>query len=114
MSDQPQPFDTWAIVEIMGHQRYAGRVTEQTVGGCAFVRVDVPAVNGEPAFTKLFGQASIFCITPVSEDVARAAAQRTQSRPVEIYGLLASPAATERRERFGPDFLDGEYDEDDD
>ena len=40
-----EKFECWAIVEVMGHSRYAGRVTEQAIGGCAFVRVDVPAVG---------------------------------------------------------------------
>lgn len=32
----PQPdqtFDQWCIVEIFGHERIAGRVTEQRIGG---------------------------------------------------------------------------------
>lgn len=108
MTEQPKSFDAWAIVEIMGHQRYAGRVTEETIGSCAFVRVDVPATKGGQAFTKLFGQSSIFCITPVSEEIARAAAERDQPRPVDVYGLLPSP---EPKERFGTDYLEQDYDD---
>jgi hypothetical protein len=43
MADTPST-EQWAIVEIFGHQRIAGRLTEQTIGGCSFVRVDVPAL----------------------------------------------------------------------
>lgn len=78
-------FDCWALVEVMGHQRYAGRVTEQAIGGCAFVRVDVPATADRLAYTKLLGQGSIFAITPCSEEVARAVAVQCCSRPIEIY-----------------------------
>lgn len=35
-------FDQWGIVELMGHQRVAGHITEQQVGGTNFVRVDIP------------------------------------------------------------------------
>jgi len=84
MSDSEQ-FDAWAVVEVMGHQVYAGRVTEQAIGGCAFVRVDVPAVGDRLPFTKLLGQGSIFAITPCSEDVARTKAAEYAKKPITIY-----------------------------
>jgi len=86
MNDKAETFDQWAIVEIMGHDRYAGRVTEQAIGGCAFVRVDVPGTEDVAAFTKLFGQGSIFSITPCTEDVAREAVKRFQSKPLSVAG----------------------------
>lgn len=78
-------FDAWAIVEIMGHQTFAGRVTEQTIGGASFVRVDVPASDGKPAFTKIFGAGSIYCITPVTEEIAKRAVAQHQPRAINIY-----------------------------
>lgn len=42
MSETQTKFDHWCIVESFGHERIAGRVTEQTIGGCSFIRVDVP------------------------------------------------------------------------
>ena len=80
MSGQTTIFEEWAIVEVFGHSQYAGRVTEQTVAGCGFVRVDVPATKDFQAFTKLLGTASIFAINPCAEDVAKVAAQRIQAR----------------------------------
>lgn len=80
-------FDQWAILEIMGHNVFAGKVSEQTVGGASFVRVDVPAVNGLQAFTKLFGASSIYCITPVSEEVAIARATSLRQQPMSVYDL---------------------------
>lgn len=88
-------FDEWAIVEVMGHQRYAGKVTEQAIGGCNFVRVDVPRIEADgrnpeqQAFTKLLGQSSIFAITPVSEAVARHVAAQMRAAPVHVYDLPA-------------------------
>lgn len=86
-------FEEWCIVEIMGHARFAGRVTEQPLGGSSFVRVDVPAVNEQPAFTKLFGAGSIYAITPCTEEVARAAAAGFRAIPVDRYALLPPPQA---------------------
>lgn len=87
-------FDAWAVVEVMGHSRYAGRVTEQAIGGCAFVRVDVPAVADRLPFTKLLGQGSIFAITPCSEEAARAVAAQCYSKPMEIYAPSIQKALT--------------------
>lgn len=86
-------FDSWAIVEVMGHNTFAGRVTEQSVGGASFIRVDVPAVPGskweseQPAFTKLIGAGSIYAITPCSEEVARRAALSFHARPITVVDI---------------------------
>lgn len=89
MPEQSQSFNTWAIVEIMGHKRFAGFVTEQSFGIAALIRIDVPEteqperevwVGGRwgkaparktSAYSKLIGVGSIYCITPCTEDVAR-------------------------------------------
>lgn len=93
-------FDCWCIVEVFGHQKYAGRVSEQSVGGCNFVRVDVPAFEDHPAFTKMLGQASIFSMTPVTEDIARGIAQQLRNKPVSIYDLPS--AASQRQLSMSP------------
>jgi len=85
--------DAWAIVEIMGHQALAGRVSEVSVGGGPMVRIDVPETKGQSAFTRFYGGSAIFSITPVSEEVAKYAAERMMARPVTIYmpDILALP-----------------------
>lgn len=94
MSDAPtQPvheaFDQWALVEVMGHQQYAGRVSEITIAGDGFLRVDVPA-NGEvAAFCKILSPKSIYGLTPLDEKAARVLAANLERRPVPIYGVDA-------------------------
>lgn len=78
-------FESWAIVELFGHQQIAGLVTEQQVGGQSFVRVDVPEVDGKPGFTKLYGSGAIYAMTPCSEEVARLAVERLAVRPISIW-----------------------------
>jgi hypothetical protein len=78
---------TWAIVEVLGHHVIAGQVSEETVVGLPLLRVDVPAVGDEPAFTKFFSGAAIYALTPTDEKTARAAAAQLRSKPVQPYVL---------------------------
>lgn len=115
---------TWAIVEVMGHQVYAGEVSEETIAGNSFVRIDIPETKGQPAFTKMFGAGSIYCITPTKEDIARVMAERHCRRPVSEYDLpdewrqkLSQPLIAQRSEEpigLDPEFDDGgdEFEED--
>jgi len=83
----PEKFETYAIVELMGRSVIAGLVTEQTIGGSAFVRVDVPETNGIPAYTKFYGPSSIYCLTPCDEATARAAVEGLRVKPINVYAL---------------------------
>jgi hypothetical protein len=85
VSETDKDFNGWAIVEIMGHQKFAGYVHTQAVGGTAMVRVDVPEIDGHPGFTKLFGGSSIYCLPPVSQEVARSMALSLRKAPVDVY-----------------------------
>lgn len=87
MSNSQDKFEAFALIELFGHQRIAGKVTEQAIGGCNFVRVDVPAVDGQPAFTKLYGNGAIYAITPVTEEIAVAAAKNYRTVPVTPYEI---------------------------
>lgn len=98
-----EAFDSWAIVEVMGHNRFAGRVSEQAIGGASFVRIDVPEVerSGQkfPGFTKLFGGGAIYSITPVTEETARGVAATIHQQPMNAWDareyLAGLPAPTD-------------------
>lgn len=109
MEQQQAKFDGWAIVEVFGHQRYAGYVTTEVYGTASLFRVDVPELAARErttkqpgyhpktgdwlpvgtvvqegavqGYTKLLGVGSIFAITPCTEDVARADIEAQQRRP---------------------------------
>jgi hypothetical protein len=111
----PEPsFDQFCIVELFGHSRIAGRVTEQVIGGQGFVRVDVPELSKDryneetPAFTRLYGPGAIYSITPVDEETARQAALSMRVAPVNVY--LAAPQLAARVEDGGGDDDIDEYD----
>ena len=84
MSDK---FEQYAIVELMGRSVIAGMVTEQVIGGQSFVRIDVPEMNGVPAFTKFYGSSAIYCITPTDEATAKAAVEGLRQKPIDIWKL---------------------------
>lgn len=82
-----EKFDLWAIVELFGHAKIAGRCTEQNVAGTNMLRVDVPETSLQPAFTRLFGGAAIYAINPVDEQTAHTVAERLQVKPIETWQI---------------------------
>jgi hypothetical protein len=102
-------FETWAVIELFGHQKIAGLVTEAAIGGCNLIRVDVPATDQQPAYTRYFGPGAIYSITPVSEEIARSVLAYIRPRPVSPY-MLPQP----KEDNAPPEDFDVPYGEDDD
>ncbi len=102
---QQVPDRRFAVVELFGHARVAGEITEQTFGGAHLVRVDVPEVRylnrfyraGQacctehviPAHTASYGPAAIYSIQWVDQAAALVAAHDIRHRSVEVYTLRA-------------------------
>lgn len=99
MADEPT-FEGWAILELMGHRRLAGRVSEATIAGGSFVRIDVPNYRdvspdmpegplepGDIQATQFYSPAAVYCITPTTEETARAVAARNRPTPVQRWEL---------------------------
>lgn len=82
-----ETFDCWAILELMGHRKLAGHVTEQEIGGKMMLRIDVPNEDGSTFATQFYGAEAVYCITPTTEELARAAAQSRKPAPVHRYEL---------------------------
>ncbi len=77
--DPPQQdaeLKSWALVELFGHQRIVGFLSQQTFGSGVLFRVDVPDLMKEEkvarsGFTRYFGLSAIYSITPVDEATVR-------------------------------------------
>ncbi len=107
-------FDGWAIVDVMGHQRYVGYVTTEAYGQAVLFRIDVPALEERtrvtkrpghfqdrgylPAgttvtegavagYTKLVGSGSIYTMTPCTKEAALEAVEEMQPRPLMSVAL---------------------------
>ena len=93
MTGDTEKFEAWGLLELFGHQRLAGRLSEQTIGGCHFIRIDVPEVEDGaedvPEYTRFFSNGAIYGMTITSEEVARALARNLRARPVHAYELAA-------------------------
>ena len=85
MSDDQSNNGQWAIVELMGHKVVAGYITEETHYGNPLLRVDVPETKAFQKFTQYYGGSAIYCITPVSEEVANLTAESAKVNPVSVY-----------------------------
>lgn len=100
MSNQEQQttttaFESWALVELMGHQRIVGKAKEEPHFGAPLLRIDVPATDSEAAYTKFYGGGAIYCITPITEAVALRMLANIRPDPVPAWDLrtpLALPA----------------------
>lgn len=107
----PQPMaptsaKQWAVVELMGHARIAGAITEQAFGGAQLVRVDVPQVvitdqvwrNGGyadvqrtiPAHSRSLGASAIYSINWCDELAATVAAHSIKHELLKPYSLKAA------------------------
>ncbi len=78
---EKKPFASWAILELMGHRRLGGYVTDESMFGTAMCRIDVPSEDGTVA-TQFYGGASIYCLTPCTGETARAVARDCRPEPV--------------------------------
>jgi len=74
------------VLELMEHRRLGGFVSEVEVFGGKLLRIDIPAPD-ETMQTQFYSASSLYCITPTTEDIARAVALRNQPQPVHFYEL---------------------------
>jgi hypothetical protein len=75
-------FESFALVELFGHQRMAGKVSEQTIGASTFIRIDVPETKKQPAFTRILNPSAIYAINPITKEVMISLAEGFKSTPV--------------------------------
>ena len=94
MSENTAVINGWGILELMGHRRLGGYLSEVTVAGTSMVRVDVPHPQhlSETAATQIYSGQAIYCITPTTEEIARAIA-RDAPQPVSRWDLRALEAS---------------------
>ena len=83
---------SWALVELFGHQRIVGFLSQQTFGTGVLFRVDVPDLlqDGKAirkGFTRYFGLAAIYSVTPIDEATVRELLPSIDGTPARPLGL---------------------------
>jgi hypothetical protein len=77
--------DGWYLVELMGHRRLAGQLSERQIAGEGFLRLDVPAPGR--TVTQYYRPGVVYALTPITEDTARRMAARSFPEPVQPWEL---------------------------
>ena len=85
--EENKPFSCWAMVELMGHQRIAGLITEKVFGSTVMLQVNVPQTADIPEFTRILSFSAIYAINPTTEEVARRIAASIREMPVLDYDM---------------------------
>lgn len=94
--EKPASLESWALVELFGHQRIVGMVTVEPPEFPGMIRVDVPDLlkDGKiirPGLTRYLGKSAIYGVTPVDEQTVRALLPSIDGKPA-------------RPMQFSPDF----------
>lgn len=110
MEAKPEAFGEWCLLELMGHRRVAGFVREVTLAGCGLLRIDVfPGDADRAEITQFLPVGVLYCMTPITEQLARQFAQSHTVTPISRYELPAPVQAPieqegehedDRRERW--------------
>ena len=85
-------FREWAILELFGHRRLGGLVTEVERFGTKMLRIDIPGPE-DRAVTQFYGGSAIYGLTPTTDEIARAFAVNNQQAPVSRWDLTPALAA---------------------
>jgi len=109
MTEAADKFEEWALLELFGHQRLAGLVTEIQLGGASFVRVDVPGdtKKAPSKLTRMYNPSAIYSITPVTEETARMLAKQIVAEPITRWDV--QEMVREAKKSLRPAPVDEEY-----
>lgn len=88
-------------------------MSSQVIGTSSFVRIDVPETKHGPGFTKLYGEKAIYCISPVTEEIARSVAVNIRHVPVQVFDLQNLPKALPAVEPGQQEYVDSDEDNQD-
>lgn len=93
----PQAEPLCAVIELFGHTRVAGQITESPLGGGALIRLTVPASGSYPAHTRDLNPKAIYAIHYCDQAAMISALPSCQPSPVvQIVKAEVAEAYEER------------------
>lgn len=92
------PYEGWSILELLGHRRLAGYVHEEEIAGHGMLRIEIPGEGAQVEATQFYSPAALYCLTPTTEEIARAVAKQSHPEPVQPWELrqLEAPKREKR------------------
>jgi hypothetical protein len=108
MSEGSKAYEGHAILELMGHRRLGGHISEVTMYGGVFCRIDIPGPDGKTISTQFYGDKAIYCVSPCGEKEAMAVALANQPTPVTRYEVDRAAPAIDYGQRGDGDCFDDE------
>lgn len=113
---ETQKFEQWCMIELFGHNKIAGLVSEAPMAGGNFLRVDVPETKTDAAFTRFLSPGAIYAINPVTELVARTYAEGLRVKPIDAWDINAFMKKVEEKQLslLTTQNLNSDFDDNDD
>lgn len=108
-------FKGWAVLELMGHRRLAGYVEEVEVASAKMLRITVYPKDAQP-WQQYYGAAALYCLSPVSEEVARKIMENSDAEPTfawEVNRAFVRDEVEKLRQERLPAPAEGGQDADD-
>lgn len=101
MEVKTEQFDQFCLVELMGRQRLAGRVTERVIAGQGFLEVQVPETTHSPKFTRFIAPGSLYALNPIDEQTMLAYAEGLRAKPIDAWDINAFMKKVEDQKLIG-------------
>lgn len=86
-----QATDVYAVVEMMGHRKVVGIISESRFGPGSLIRCDVIDGHGKIDRTEHIGVGSVYCLTEVSKEAAEMSARAYVEKPSFAYTVPQAP-----------------------